>query len=80
MKTTIKLLLVITLFCGSILADGNQGSGGRECPPEGCPPPCTENCGGNVAVWNDDEPLLDAKDYADEIAEIVKHAWNLVLY
>ena len=46
MKTLIKLSLVLCLFGSVALADGEMGSGGRQCPPEGCtPPPCQTNCG-----------------------------------
>ncbi len=45
MKNTLKLTLMMALFAGSLFADGQIGTGGRNCPPEGCPPPCTENCG-----------------------------------
>ena len=31
MKTTIKLMLVVCLFGSTVLADGNQGVGGRNC-------------------------------------------------
>jgi hypothetical protein len=29
MKLTIKLFLLVTLFCGTVMADGDMGSGGR---------------------------------------------------
>jgi hypothetical protein len=57
MKTTIKILLALSLFCSVALGDGNQGSGNRNCPPEGCPPPCTENCGSQATM---DEPESDS--------------------
>ncbi|MEQ1921811.1 MAG: hypothetical protein ABL952_04810 [Pyrinomonadaceae bacterium] len=54
MKTTIKLFLIVSMFCATAFADGNQGAGGRACGGQGqdpCdPPPCTENCGGNYAT------------------------------
>ncbi|MBK8305032.1 MAG: hypothetical protein WBC19_07015 [Pyrinomonadaceae bacterium] len=52
MKTTIKLFLIVSMFCATVLADGNQGSGGYKCEngQETCPPPCTENCGGDFAT------------------------------
>ncbi len=78
MKTTIKMILALTLLCGSVMADGNQTSGGRECPPEGCPPPCTENCGSNV-TWNDDEQNFEPSVYFDEIAEVIEQAWLAAL-
>jgi hypothetical protein len=34
MKLTIKILLVICLFCSVALADGEMGSGGKTCPPQ----------------------------------------------
>lgn len=75
MKNTIKLLLVITLFCGVVLADGNQGGGGRDCPPEGCPPPpCTENCGSMVPADGFDKTVKDSM-YVYVIAEVVKLGW-----
>ncbi len=47
MKTTIKLFLIVSMFCATVFADGNQGSGGYQCQngQETCPPPCTVNCG-----------------------------------
>ena len=51
MKTTIKLFLIVSMFCATVFADGNQGSGGYKCVDgqETCPPPCTENCGDGFA-------------------------------
>ena len=49
MKTTIKLFLIVSMFCATVFADGNQGSGGYNCGGQGqepCEPPCTVNCGG----------------------------------
>lgn len=80
MKSTIKLLLIITLFCGVVFAEGNQSSGGRTCPPEGCPPPpCTVNCGSNTADPNEFEDRIILSDYIDEVAEIIGQTWLLVL-
>ncbi len=46
MKTMLKLALMIALFGSTVMADGDMGSGGYQCPPTGCvPPPCTVNCG-----------------------------------
>lgn len=46
MTNFIKVAMTVALFTGSLMADGQMGSGGRNCPgAEGCPPPCTENCG-----------------------------------
>lgn len=45
MKNLMKLTLVLSLFASVALADGDMGSGNLNCPPQGCPPPCTENCG-----------------------------------
>jgi hypothetical protein len=45
MKTMIKLVMVMALFCGSVMADGDQPNGGRTDCTVNCPPPCTENCG-----------------------------------
>ena len=59
MKNTMKLMIVLTFLCGSVIADdGNQGSGGRTCNPE-VDPTCTiANPGGNggddVFVQNPD--------------------------
>jgi len=39
MKLTIKLLLIVVLFCGTALAEGEIGGGGGYAPP-----PCTPNC------------------------------------
>jgi hypothetical protein len=39
-----KLTLVLCLFGSVALADGDMGSGNLNCPPQGCPPPCTQNC------------------------------------
>ncbi len=39
----LKVSLTIALFTAAISA-GDMGNGGYQCPPEGCPPPCTENC------------------------------------
>ena len=42
---------------GSTITAGDMGSGGYQCPPEGCPPPpCTVNCGG--AAMQPDETEL----------------------
>lgn len=46
MNNFLKTALAVALFAGTLMADGQMGSGGRNCPgAEGCPPPCTENCG-----------------------------------
>ena len=47
----LKVTLMFALLGSTMMADdGQMGSGGRSCPPEGCPPPpCTENCGGRPA-------------------------------
>ncbi len=39
-----KVSLTIALFVSAISA-GDMDNGGYQCPPEGCPPPCTVNCG-----------------------------------
>lgn len=44
MKTLIKLTLVLSLFGSVAFADGDMPGGGYQCPPEGCPPPCTVDC------------------------------------
>ena len=44
MKTMLKLTLMVAFLGTSVLADGDMNSGNRSCPPEGCPPPCTQNC------------------------------------
>ena len=33
MKLTMKLFLLVTLFCGTAMADGQMGSGGRSVQP-----------------------------------------------
>lgn len=35
MKLTLKIALVISLFCGTALADGDMGAGGKSCE-QGC--------------------------------------------
>ena len=75
MKTTIKLFLIVTMFCATAFADGNQGSGGRDCQPgqENCTPPeCTENCGGAFAVSNDDGEIT-----VIFVTEIVKKFYRI---
>jgi hypothetical protein len=73
MKTTMKLMLVLALFCTMTFADdGNQGSGGRTCGGEGqppCEPPCTVNCGGGIAAPTD--PDMDAIDIIEALAAII---------
>ena len=57
MKTMIKLVMVLALFCGSVMADGDQPNGGRTGCTIDCPPPCTENCGsgGGFAAGDDSD-------------------------
>lgn len=38
MKKTCKLMLIMAMFVGTAMADGDMGSGGRTCP-QNCPPP-----------------------------------------
>lgn len=50
----LKLTLMIALL-GSTMIAGDMGSGGRECPPEGCtPPPCSVDCSGGLAMQSDE--------------------------
>jgi|CXWL01.1.fsa_nt_gi hypothetical protein len=67
MKTTLKLALALSLFCSVALGDGNQGSGNRDCPPEGCPPPCTENCGSQVVLTD-----TESDSFIDDVYETVE--------
>lgn len=58
MKTMFKLVMVMALFCGSVMADGDQPNGGRtDCTVDCPPPPCTENCGsgGGFAAGDDSD-------------------------
>ncbi len=58
MLNIFKIVLAVTLFAGTLLADGQMGSGGRgECTGENCPPPCTENCGRPIEADIDSEPI-----------------------
>lgn len=45
MTNFLKVALAVTLFTGTMMADGQMGSGGRTCTENCPPPPCTENCG-----------------------------------
>jgi hypothetical protein len=59
MKHMLNITLSIALFAGTIVADGQMGSGGcngESCPPPP-PPPCTENC--NRPIEADGESLID---------------------
>ena len=76
MKTTIKLFLIVSMFCATAFADGNQGSGGYKCEngEPTCPPPCTENCGGDFATQapgNGDFSVDIATIIAEEIYLLV---------
>ena len=52
----LKLTLMIALFGSTVMADGDMGTGGYQCPPEGCqPPPCTVDCGGAAMQSGDTE-------------------------
>jgi len=37
MKFTLKLLLIVVLFCGTAMADGDMGGGGGLAPTTGTP-------------------------------------------
>lgn len=52
-----KLFLVIALFCGSVMADGDQPNGGRTDCTVNCPPPCTENCGLANGTETESDPI-----------------------
>src|SRR5215813_11042104 len=80
-NTLLKLLLVLALFCGTVLADdGNMGNGsytgcGGTNPPPNCscnqqaPPP---NCSGfaNVAT-TESSPVVDVTTIVDEVVDVV---------
>ncbi len=68
MKTTIKLFLIVSMFCATAFADGNQGSGGYKCENGEpiCPPPCTENCGGDFAT-----PAPEDQDTSVDIITVI---------
>jgi hypothetical protein len=56
MSNILKIALAVTLFTGTLMAEGQMGSGGRgECTGETCPPPCTENC--DRPIEADTEPI-----------------------
>jgi hypothetical protein len=60
MKHMLKITLSIAFFAGTILADGQMGSGGcngENCPPP--PPPCTENCNRPIEADGDGGSLID---------------------
>jgi hypothetical protein len=58
MLNILKIALAVTLFTGTLMAEGQMGSGGRgECTGETCPPPCTENCGRPIEADTDSEPI-----------------------
>lgn len=70
MKTTIKLFLIVSMFCATAFADGNQGSGGYKCETgePTCPPPCTETCGGDLVATAPGDGVISA-DLITAIAE-----------
>lgn len=71
MNNTLKVTLMVALFTGSLFADGQIGSGGIQCPPEGCPPPCTENC--RPAPAGETSPIIvTVKDPSDLPTAIVR--------
>ena len=74
MKTTIKLFLIVSMFCATALADGNQGAGGFKCEPdqENCEPPCTGVCGDfNTPAPGDGEISVEiARIIAEQIFRI----------
>lgn len=54
MLKTIKVVLMVVLLAGTLMADGQMGSGGRgECTENCPPPPCTENCGRPIEAESD---------------------------
>jgi hypothetical protein len=63
MKSTIKFLLVIALFCSTVFADGNMNNGGKT---------CTSNC---FAAPQDTEATktdTDQNESNDSILDFVK--------
>ena len=64
----LKLTLMIALLGSSITA-GDMGSGGYQCPPEGCPPPpppiCTVDCGGTSMQSGETESAGGSADLAN---------------
>ncbi len=72
MKSTIKLFLVVVLFCSTTFADGNMGGGGfTDGNMGGGGKTCTSNClvqNPNVDTKND----TDQKQSEDSILDFVK--------
>jgi hypothetical protein len=79
MKTTLKIVLLSTLFFTSVFADdGQQGTGGRTCPPEctaeapqNCPPGCPAPGGGRSAS-EDAEDGVDGTIFTDTLKLIAE--------
>jgi len=65
----LKVTLLFALLGSTLMADdGQMGSGGRSCPPEGCPPPpCTENCGRPAEIGTDKETGLKERVFTTAI-------------
>lgn len=55
MKFTLKLLLIVVLFCGTAMADGDMGGGGGDAPTI-CEPAQTE---GDMGGGGGDAPICE---------------------
>jgi hypothetical protein len=70
MKPTIKLFLVVILFCSAAFAEGDMGTGGRSCPDE------TTTC---LVVAEPCETKETANDTEDSIFSPVREYLEWIL-